>query len=56
MIDELPDRFIRFRYEIYNEAAKLINVGETQLVFIDAKTRKMAHAPQALVDTLKKYF
>ena len=21
MIDELPDRFIRFRYEIYNEAA-----------------------------------
>ena len=55
IIDELPDRFIRFRYEIYNEAAKLINEGETQLVFIDAVTRKMVHAPQALVDKLRVY-
>jgi len=56
MIDELPDRFIRFRYEIYNEAAKLINEGETQLVFIDAATRKMIHAPKALVDKLRSFF
>ncbi len=56
IIDRLPDRFIHFRYEIYNEADKLINEGETQLAFIDAVTRKMVHAPQAIVDKLKVYF
>jgi acyl-CoA thioester hydrolase len=55
-IDELPDRFIRFHYEVFNEAGKLINEGETQLVFVDAATRKMVHAPQAIVDKLKQYF
>jgi acyl-CoA thioester hydrolase len=55
-IDELPDRFISFRYEVYNETAKLINEGETQLVFVDAVTRKMVHAPQAIVEKLKEYF
>ena len=56
MIDELPNRFIHFRYEIYNEAAKLINEGETQLVFVDAVTRKMVHAPQEIIQKLKYYF
>ena len=56
MIDALPDRFITFRYEIYNEAVKLINEGETQLVFVDAVTRKMSRAPQPIVDRLKEYF
>jgi acyl-CoA thioester hydrolase len=56
MITEIPNRFIHFKYEIYNEAAKLINEGETQLVFVDATTRKMIHAPQAVVDRLKAYF
>jgi acyl-CoA thioester hydrolase len=56
MIDELPNRFLHFRYEIYNEAAKLINEGETQLVFVDATTRKMVHAPQEIVNRLKHYF
>jgi len=56
IIEELPKRFICFRYEIYNEAAKLINEGETQLVFVDAVTRRMVHAPQAIVDKLKYYF
>ena len=56
IIDELPDRFIRFRYEIYNEAGKLINEGETQLAFIDAATRRMVHAPEALVNKLRSFF
>lgn len=55
IIDALPDRFIHFKYEIYNEAAKLINEGETQLIFVDAATRKMVRAPQALISTLKGY-
>jgi acyl-CoA thioester hydrolase len=56
LVDELPGRMIKFRYEIYNEAAKLINEGETQLVFVDAVTRKMAHAPQEILDKLRPYF
>lgn len=56
IIDELPDRFLHFHYEIYNEAAKLINEGETQLIFVDAGTRKMGRAPHAVVERLKHYF
>ena len=55
-IEALPDRFINFRYEIYNETAKLINEGETQLIFVDATTRKMGRAPQEIVNKLKVYF
>ncbi len=55
MIEELPDRFILFRYEIYNEAAKLINEGETQLVFVDAASRRMLRAPEAVRQKLKFY-
>ena len=39
-----------------NEAEKLINEGDTQLVFLDATTRKMVHAPKDLVEKLKEYF
>ena len=56
MITELPNRFVHFKYEIYNEAAKLINEGETQLVFVDAETRKMKQAPKELIEKLKHYF
>jgi acyl-CoA thioester hydrolase len=56
ILTEMPNRFILFKYEIYNEAAKLINEGETQLIFLDASTRKMLHAPTFLTDKLKAYF
>ncbi len=56
ILTEMPGRFMQFKYEIYNEAAKLINEGETQLVFVDAKTRKMVHAPAFLTEQLKTYF
>ena len=56
ILEELPNRFINFKYEIYNEAAKLINEGETQLIFVDAKTRKLTHAPKDIMDKLRPYF
>jgi acyl-CoA thioester hydrolase len=55
-VTEMPSRFIKFEYEVYNEKGVLINEGETQLVFIDATTRKLAHAPQILLDKLAAYF
>jgi acyl-CoA thioester hydrolase len=56
MIKEMPKRFVHFHYEIYSEHAKLINEGDTQLIFVDAHTRKMSHAPEELIEKLKGYF
>jgi acyl-CoA thioester hydrolase len=46
-IREKPTVKIKFEYEIFNEQNKLINQGETLLVFIDIKTgrpvRTMPH-------------
>ena len=55
-VPELPNRFINFPYEVFYESGKLINIGETQLVFVDANTRKMVHAPEFLLEKLRPYF
>lgn len=55
-IKEKPGIRITFFYEIYNEEKKLINEGETQLVFIDMKTTKPCRAPQAMMTVLEPYF
>lgn len=56
ILEEMPDRFILFKYEVYNEAAKLINEGETQLAFVDARTRKLARAPKHILEKLQPFF
>ena len=56
IIKELPTAKIHFYYEIYNEQNKLLNTGETVLVFVDAKTRRPRRAPEALMTELRKYF
>lgn len=56
ILTEMPDRFLHFKYEIYNEADKLINEADTQLIFVDALSRKMVHAPEFLTSRLKPYF
>src|SRR5210317_1101777 len=37
IVDELPRKRITFKYEIYNEKEKLINLGETMLAFVNMK-------------------
>ena len=56
ILTEMPRRFIQFHYEIYNEAGQLLYQGETQLIFVDATTRKMTQAPPLLLERLKTYF
>lgn len=51
-----PHRLITFTYEVFNEAGVLINEGETQLIFIDALTRKVKSAPAILVDKMAAYY
>ena len=52
----MPGVRIRFYYEIFNEQKKLINEGETQLVFVDMKSNRPCRAPQAMLDVLTPYF
>ena len=56
ILKDLPTAKIHFYYEIYNEQNKLLNKGETVLVFVDAKTRRPRRAPEALLKGLEKYF
>ena len=54
IIKELPTAKIHFYYEIYNEQKKLLNTGETTLVFVDAQTRRPHRAPKVLIAALEK--
>ena len=56
ILKELPTAKIHFHYEIYNQQDKLLNTGETVLVFVDANSRRPRRAPQTLMNELDKYF
>ena len=56
ILKELPTAKIHFHYEVYNEQQKLLNKGETVLVFVDAQNRRPRRAPEALIKKLEKYF
>ena len=55
IIKELPTAKIHFYYEVYNEQNKLLNTGETVLVFVDANTRRPRRAPATLLNELLKH-
>jgi len=56
IINDLPTAKIHFFYEIYNEQDKLLNTGETVMVFVNAHTRRPRKAPEMFMNKLKKYF
>ena len=53
---KLPDRFITFHFEIFNEAGKLANAGTVRLCFLDAKTRKSVQVPGYLLERIEEGF
>lgn len=55
-IREKPGVRIKFEYDIFNEAGKLINQGETLLVFVDKQTGKPCRPPQVFTALLTPYF
>jgi acyl-CoA thioester hydrolase len=55
-IREKPAVKIKFEYEIFNEQNKLINLGETLLVFVDSKTGKPCRTPEMMVKVLEPFF
>jgi len=55
-IREKPGVRIKFEYEILNEEKKVINIGETLLVFVDKKTNKPCKPPEAMEKVLEPFF
>lgn len=55
-IRELPDEYITFHVEIFNEKKKLVNAGRVRLCFFDPKTKKVVTAPEYLMEKLRMYF
>jgi len=55
-VPSLPEKDIRFRYEIKNEAGQLINGALVQLFFLDAQTQKRITAPEFIREILLPYF
>jgi acyl-CoA thioester hydrolase len=55
-LHEMPGVKIRFEYEIFNEAEKLIHQGETLLVFIDKKTGRPCRPPETMTKLLAPFF
>ena len=53
---KMPAIRIEFEYEVYNQNGELLNMGNTTLVFIDAKTRKPRKAPQDFLEQLDIHF
>jgi acyl-CoA thioester hydrolase len=56
IIDKMPGIRIHFRYELYNEAEELINLGETTLVFVDMEKNKPCLPPEQFLNKMKTYF
>ena len=55
-VPSLPEKDIRFRYEIKNEEGLLINGALVQLFFLDAVTQQRIAAPDFIKEILLPYF
>ncbi len=52
----LPEQFITFYYEIYNEQGKLVNGASVRLCFMDIVTKKRISTPESIRKRLDHYF
>jgi len=55
-VKKFPTARMEFEYEVFNEEKKLINTGNTTLVFVDMKTGKPTNPPEAFIKMIEKYF
>lgn len=55
-IQDLPGVRIHFKYELFNEAEELINLGATTLVFVDMAKNKPCSPPANFMDKLSGFF
>lgn len=55
-IQDLPGVRIHFKYELFNPAEELINIGTTTLVFIDMNKNRPCAPPENFMDKLRGFF
>lgn len=55
-IREKPSVRIRFEYEIFNEAGKMLHQGETLLVFVNKQNGKPCKPPAVFDKVLEPFF
>lgn len=55
-VPAIPERDIRFRYEIKNEDGHLLNAALVKLCFLEAATQKRINAPDFIKEQLNQYF
>ena len=55
-IEELPGVRIHFKYEVFNPAEELINIGKTTLVFVDMEKNKPCQPPADFMEKLRVFF
>ncbi len=55
-VKNLPTKKMEFEYEVFNEQGKLINTGNTTLVFVDMKTGKPTNPPKEFMEKIRGYF
>ena len=55
-VPALPQKDIRFRYEIRNESGALLNGALVQLCFLDSRTQKRIDAPDFITQPLQMHF
>jgi len=53
-IPKKPSVKIIFNYEVFNEKNELINTATTELVFVDAVTRKPCRPPKYFMDNINQ--
>lgn len=55
-IKERPSVRIVFDYEVFEESGKLLNIGSTQLVFVDMNKNRPCKPPQVFLEKLDSYY
>lgn len=55
-LKKIPDKFISFEVEIFNEQEELVNSGTVRLCFWDAEKKETVEAPSILVQKLRPGF
>lgn len=55
-IRDMPDSRIRFYHEIFNDQEVLINMGQVELVFVNAHSKKPCKCPEYIRNILQEYF
>ena len=56
IVDQIPKVKFLIKGEIYNQNNELLNEGEVVLVFYNSRNNRPCKAPEAFINTLKRYF